>query len=211
MLHAAALAAGGDIAAAQRALADHPPGSAADALALIEILQTVQQRAPRADKKKLAEIELAVIANLSSKQPGLDDAARKQLASRRVETLIELDRRPEAVDELHALAEKYPRDGPIQEELAALLAASPDRADRDAALAKWRDVVAHCRPGSQRRYRAQFALARLQLDLGDSTQARSTIKRVEATHPALGGDELKARFLQLLAECEREIADGQKK
>jgi hypothetical protein len=213
MLHVAALAAGGNIAGAQQMLSQLPPGDAADGLALVEILQTIKQRAPRADQRKLAEVELASINGLASNQQDLDEATRKQLAGRRVETLIELDRRQEALEELRALAEKHPRDGPIQEDLATLLAKSSERDDREAALVKWRDVAAHCRPGSERWYRAQFALARLQFDLGDITRARATIKRVEAIYPELGGEELRARFLQLLAECEREIAGspGQKK
>jgi hypothetical protein len=41
----------------------------------------------------------------------------------------------------------------------------------------------------------------LELDLGSPAQARATIKLVEASQPEMGGAEMKARFRQLLAEC----------
>jgi tetratricopeptide (TPR) repeat protein len=210
LLQVAALAADGNLAAAEQTLKQLPPADPAAALQLVEMLETVRRRAARADKPKIAEVELAVIAGLSARQQDLDEAGQKQLAGLRVDILASLSRRPEALAELRTLAEKYPRDGAMQEKLATLLAEGEDRESREAALAKWREIAGHTRPGSERWYRAQFASARLQFDLDDSVQARATIKRVEANHPEMGGEELKARFLQLLAECEREIAAAQK-
>ena len=56
---------------------------------------------------------------------------------------------------------------------------------------------------AERWFRAHLALARLQLGLGSPEQARATIKLVEAAQPEMGGAEMKARFRQLLAECDR--------
>ncbi len=104
---------------------------------------------------------------------------------------------------LESLAKANPRDGQAQEDLASLLMSGDDDASLKAALTKWREVADNCRPGSPRWFRAHYAIARVQLDLGNVAQARSTLKRVESSNPDLGGAEMKPKFQQLLAECQR--------
>jgi uncharacterized protein HemY len=145
---------------------------------------------------------LAVIGDALAKQSELDDATIKGLMRQRAETLLESGDRDAALAALRTLADKYPRDGEVQEDLARQLMSSGDDQSRRAALVKWRDIAQHCRSGSARWVRAHFAIARLQLDGGDAGNARATIKLVEAAQPNMGGPEMKARFQQLLAECD---------
>jgi hypothetical protein len=198
-----ALAASGQQAAAQDLLGQIPIGSTSEALAMIDMLAAVKSRAPADSKRALAAIELTVIGDLLAKADQLEPDNIKSLARQRAGTLVDLGRRADAVAELRALAQKYPRDGQAQEDVAALLAEGGDAESLQAALVKWREVATHSRPGSERWFRAHFALARLQLELGSPAKARATIKLVQAGHPNLGGAEMKARFTQLLAECER--------
>jgi tetratricopeptide (TPR) repeat protein len=197
----AALAADGKIDQAEKLLAQTPIGTPADALAMVELLAAVSKRAAKDDKPPLAQLELTLIGDALAKGAELDPATVKQLTRRRVETLVDLGQRDEAIAALAALARQYPRDGEIQEQHAQLLTSGGDARSKQAAFTKWREVAAHCRAGSERWFRAHLALARLQLDLGNPAQARATIKMVESSQPAMGGAQMQARFRQLLAEC----------
>jgi TolA-binding protein len=199
----AALAASGQTSAADRMLKELPMGTTADALAMVELLATARQRANADGQGPLAQIELAAIEDLLAKRDELDAETVKKLGKRQFESLVELGRQGEAIEALKSLAEKYPRDGSLQEELAVRLAAGADADSLRAGLAKWRDVATHSRPGSPRWFRAHFAIARLQLNLGEKAQARATIRIVEASYPDFGDAEMNARFAQLLAETQR--------
>ncbi len=198
-----ALAATGQAAAAERLLKQLPIGPVDESVALAELLAVVKRRATSDDKRAVARVELAVIGDVLAKPEGLDAATIQKLARQRVDTLVDLDDRAGALAALRKLAGQYPRDGQLQEDLARLLSDTDDPTLRQAALLKWRDVAGHCRPGSERWFRAHLALARLQLAAGDPSQARATIRLVESSQPDLGGPETKAQFRQLLAECDR--------
>ncbi|MGD9720663.1 MAG: hypothetical protein AB7O59_16330 [Pirellulales bacterium] len=206
-----ALAADGQYAAAEKQLQQTSIGSAAESLALVEMLTGVSQRAASSDKRGVARLELTAIGDALARRSDLDAAAVKQLTRRQAAVHAELNDPQAALTVLRELARQYPRDGEVQEDLARALAASGDAESRQAALVKWRDVAAHCRPGSERWFRAQFALARLQFDLGHPEQARATIKLVAAGQPEMGGAEMRARFRQLLAECDQAPAARAKK
>ncbi|MEX2114121.1 MAG: tetratricopeptide repeat protein, partial [Pirellulales bacterium] len=198
-----ALAAAGQADQAESLLKQLPIGSADETVALIEMLSAVKQRVTSDDKRAVARVELAVIGDALAKPQGLSAEVIKNLARQRVETMVELGDREQALAALRKLSSEYPRDGQLQEELARLLTSGGDNVSRQAAALQWREVANHCRPGSERWFRAHLALARLQLELGNPSQARSTIRLVEASQPELGGPESKAQFRQLLAECDR--------
>lgn len=203
LLLVAALAADGQVDAAEKLLERQPIGSTDQSLALVDLLAAIGRRATSDEKRAVARIELTAIGDVLARPGELTLDVTKRLATRRVETLIELEECDQALTELRKLANEYPRDGQLQESLAQLLAEGGDEASRQAAARKWREVADHCRPGSERWFRAHLALARLQLELGNPSQARATVRLVEASQPDLGGPEMKAQFRQLLAECDR--------
>ena len=206
LLLVAALAADGQADAAQTLLARLPIGSVSESLSLVELLEAVGRRVTSDEKRAVAHVVLTAIGDVLARPGELTPEVVKRLATRRVEALIELDQRDQALAELRKLAGDYPRDGELQESLAQLLASGGDETSRQAAALKWREVADHCRPGSERWFRAHLALARLQLELGNPSQARATVRLVEASQPDLGGPEMKAQFRQLLAECDRASA-----
>ncbi len=197
------LAAGGQVAKAENLLRQIPIGTASDALAMVELLSAVKDRTASANKPAVARLELAVIGDVLVKRDELDAPTIKNLVRRRADTLLQLGQRDTALAALRELAKKYPRDGGVQEDVARLLSSGADAQSWRAAVAKWRDVAGHCRVGSDRWFRAHVALAETQLDLGEPAKARATIKLVESSRPEMGGAEMKARFRQLLAECNR--------
>ncbi len=198
-----ALAADGQVAQAEALLAQIPIGTASEVVAMVELLAAVKQRVASDDRRAVARIEATLIADALAKQGDLDEDTLKTLVRHQAQTLVELGQRAEAEAALGGLAKKYPRDGEVQEEFAVLLTSGTDRVSRESAMTKWRDVAQHCRPGSDRWFRAHLAVARLQLELGRPADAIATIKLVAAAQPELGGVEMKARFQQLLAECNR--------
>jgi tetratricopeptide (TPR) repeat protein len=193
----------GRVTEAQELLRSIPRGTPSDALALADALADERQRSSGDADGKLAAVELSVLDELLSKPDALERTTLHGASRRRAIALGEMGRRKEAIAELEALAKENPRDGQTQEDLASLLSAGSDAADLKRALAQWKAVAAKSRPGSPRWFRAHYAVASIELALGNSAQARSTIKRVEAAHRDLGGAEMKAKFERLLAESER--------
>jgi tetratricopeptide (TPR) repeat protein len=206
-----ALAAQGRIREAEELLNQIPAGSVDRSLAMIDTLTEVTDRAAADRKRGLAELQLVAIGDLLVRRDELDPMALNNISRLQAATLAEAGRRAQAIEVLESLAKENPRDGQTQEEIASLLAAGEDAVTLGAALAKWREVTGKSRPGSPRWFRAQWGVARTQLNLGNPAEARSTIKRVESAHPDFGGREMKARFQKLLVECERRPPDFSKK
>ncbi len=201
------LAAQGRIREAEELLKQIPIGSIERWLAMIDTLAELTDRAAANRKRPLAELQLVAIGDLLARRDELDPIAMQHVTRLQAVTLAQAGQRAPAIEVLESLAEQNPRDGQTQEELASLLTASEDSATLKMAVAKWREVAQKSRPGSPRWYRAHYGLARAQLSLDNPAQARFTIQQVERAHPDFGGKEMKARFQQLFAECERRTAD----
>jgi tetratricopeptide (TPR) repeat protein len=193
-----ALAAQGKQREAGELVEQLPRASAADQLALLEVLAAVRRRAEPDAAGKLADIELAVQDELLKDRSGLDAAARRAVSRERAAALAAAGRRTEALDALESLATANPRDGETQEALAQLLASGDD--DLEAAIAKWREVATRSRPGTPRWFRAHYELAHTQLRAGHPTDARATIDAVAAKYPDFGGVSWKGRFERLMSE-----------
>ncbi len=197
------LAARGRIAQAEDLLKQMPIDASADALAMALALADVRTRANGEAKRKLAALEIVAIDDLLLRRDEVDAPTVQRILRQRAEALADSGRRTEAIEALESLAKDNPRDGQTQELLASRLMAGGDAASLQAALVKWREVAAKSRPASPRWFRAHYGLARTQLELGERTQARLTIKRVESVGGDFGGGQLKARFQRLVAESQR--------
>jgi tetratricopeptide (TPR) repeat protein len=191
------------IAEADAVLRELAPQKNADR-GLLEALSAARDRV-KPVPPRLAELELLTADRLLARGE-LDAQVSALVARQRAAALAALGRRQEALESLETLARARPRDGDTQEALARLLATGSVN-ELPAALAKWRDVAAHSRPGTPRYFRAHYELARLQLGLGQSDEARATIDGVEARHPDLGGAATKARFERLRAELDTPRAE----
>ena len=203
-----ALAAQGRLDEAEELLKHVSFGAAAEALSLANMLSELTDRATGDGQRKLADLQLRTIDDLLAKRDTLAAATLEEVSHLRATALAKTGRRQEAIAELESLAERNPRDGQSQEQLASLLMAAGDTSGLEAAKVKWREIATKSRPGSPRWFRAHYGLARTQLDLGDAAPARSTVQRIESSHPDLGGPEMKTQFHKLLAECERQSAPG---
>jgi hypothetical protein len=196
----AALASRGRIERAEKVLEQIPIHATADALAVSQLLGDARGRSSGEAARKLAGLELTVLDDLLLARDRLDAKSLGAIKRQRAMALATAGRRREALAALRSLAVENPRDGQTQEDLAVVLAGG-SRDSQQAAVEQWRLVASKSRPGSPRWFRAQYGLARAQLDLGDAQQASTTIKLVAAAHPELGGPPMKASFEQLLAAC----------
>lgn len=180
-------------------LLDSLSASPGEALATLETLATVRRRHAGDDAgRKLAEVELKLENQLLDRRAELDSETLRSVQRRRALTLAETGRRQPGLEALQALAEEFPRDGQMHEDLATLLM-DGNEADIRAALVKWTQVAQKSRPGTPRFFRAYYGLAATQLKLGQRSEAVATVQAVAAKFPQLGGPELKPRFEQLLA------------
>ncbi len=128
-------------------------------------------------------------------------AAERTFQRIHAKALVEAGRDEEALAAYRALSAAYPRDGVIQEAYAQLLLGRDDRQSLETALAKWRELEKKSRSGSPRWFRAKYSIVWLHYRLGNKQQAAKIITLLQLLHPELGGPEMKARFVELLARC----------
>jgi tetratricopeptide (TPR) repeat protein len=198
-----AVAAQGRTADAETLLARIPMGDTADALAMAATLGELSRRAGGHRKRGLAEMRLRVLDDLAAKRDDAKPEERTQISRQRAAAMADAGRRAEAIATLEALAVDNPRDGQTQEDLATLWTDSGDAAELGKAGSKWREITLKSRPGTPRWFRANYGLARTQLESGRAADARATIKRVESAYADYGGAELKFKFQELLGQCDR--------
>jgi hypothetical protein len=103
------------------------------------------------------------------------------------------------------LSGAYPDDGRIQEGYAWLLLARQEGASREAALTKWREVEKKSPPGTDRWFRAKFAVALLHDLSNNRQQAEKIIRLVVILHPEprLRDRPVTAQFVELLSPAMR--------
>lgn len=199
-LRIAASVAADRVLQAAQAWEQSPLSAGPQSLWLVETLAELRGSAAADRRSAIARLELTIVDDLAGEAAKLAPATRLELERRRAELLAITGRRSEAVGSLTALASQHPSDGQTQEALAQLLGGG-DRFSVLQAVDKWREVAGKCRPGSPRWWRAHYGLARAQLDLGQTAECLATIKRVGGTPGDFGGEEMKARFVQLKREC----------
>jgi len=198
-----ALAGQGRLKDAASMLEQISAGSPDDLLDMLDGLsRTAAARSPKL-RHELAELQLAAAALLKPRRAQLGEKAQRRLGRIEAAALTDSGRATEALALLERLAKQYPRDGQVQEDLAALLAASDEQDTLRLALKKWRDIEQKSQPGSARWFRANLALAQTHLKHKSKPDARTIIKLVQSAHPDFGGPELREKFLKLLAECEK--------
>jgi len=175
----------------------------AQLLKLLDRLASTSSRAASRTRQDLAALQLDVIQRLAASQAGLTSDQKQQLERLRAESLVQLGRREEALAAYAALAKSLPNNGSVQEAYAELLSQSDDKASREAGLAKWRQIAAKSPPRSERWCKAKYAVASLQLQLGDAGAAATLCRYLLETPPGLAGTGWEERFKKLLRDCEK--------
>ena len=170
-------------------------------MALLEGLGRVAKEARPAVRTELAELQLRTIDLLQNGRTPLAQTQRQSLEKLRAKALADAGRSGAALQQYHALAKKYPRDGAIQEDYVELLMMQDDRSSLAAALAKSRELESRSPPQSERWFRAKYTVALLHYRLGNKQQAAKIIRLLQLLHPELGGPVLKAKFEALLKRC----------
>ncbi len=170
-------------------------------LLLVEGLGKIARQSAPAVRRELAELELQAAELLRAQRSDLSADDRKAFDLAYAQALATAQRRDEALKLLAGLAEASPRDGTVQEAYAQLLLDGADKTSWQAALTRWRAIEKKCRTGSDRWLRSMYSQALALERLKQKPQALQLIKLTAAQHPALGGPELKAKFLELQKRC----------
>lgn len=197
----AALAAQGRRQEAADLLARISGGPSQDLMSLLESLERLSETARPDVRAELAALELRALELLQPRRAQLDPATLQTLERLTAAALADAGRLQEAQAAYESLAQTYPRDGKIQEALAALLTSRSDAASLQAARARWLEILARCQDGSPRWFRAEYNIALIDYRLGRSDRALAIIRRIELLYPTMGGPELKSQFAALAARC----------
>ncbi|HEV3345239.1 MAG TPA: tetratricopeptide repeat protein, partial [Pirellulales bacterium] len=169
-------------------------------LVLIEGLQRSAEKGLPKVKRELAELQLQAAKRLQARVADLPADDRRKFQRAYVSALEAAGRRDEALAAARELADRFPRDGEIQEEYARLLVDSGDRKALEKAAARWRDIAQKTRQGSDRWLRAMFYQAVAARRLGNRDQAARLVKFTESLVPDLGGAKMKAKFHELVED-----------
>ncbi|OHB83326.1 MAG: hypothetical protein A2V98_08155 [Planctomycetes bacterium RBG_16_64_12] len=151
-------------------------------------------------RAELAALELSAVELLRARREELSPSAQRSLDRIAAQALADVGRTDAALDAYDWLAKAYPDDGEIQEGYARLLLSRPDRASLEAALAKWREVERKSRQGSNRWFRAKYAVALVHDRSNHKEQAEKMIRLLAVLHPQprLRDREATAQFAELL-------------
>lgn len=172
-------------------------------LGMLTALQRVAATAPAGVRSELATLQLGAVELLRPQRSQLRPADQRTVDRLHAQALADAGRTDDAQEAFRWLANTYPRDGEIQEAYAQLLATRRDRPSLELALARWRDLEEKSKTQTPRWFRAKYHVAELHYRLGNPEQATKIITLLQVLHPELGGPELKARFLDLLARCQK--------
>lgn len=186
--------------AARKLLEQLGDASAGDLLALVDRLTAVANRARAETRPGIAELQLQTVARLRSKSGELKPPQLAALERIEAQALATAGKRTEALAAFAKVAAARPQDGEIQEAYAELLAANADKSALEQALGQWRRVAAKSPPQSPRWYRAKYAVAELQMKLGDREAARQLLQYLLETPPGLADHE-RPRFEALLKQA----------
>jgi tetratricopeptide (TPR) repeat protein len=151
----------------------------------------------------LAGLQLRTVELLQPRRAELTPSQLHNLDRIAAEALVNIGQVDEALRAYTKLALALPNNGDVQEGYARLLAAQPDRVSLEIGLTKWRELAKRTPEGTDRWFRAKYAVARLHLRMNDKQKALKMIQLLELLHPELGGPRMKARFDQLREECRR--------
>lgn len=176
-------------------------GSKERLLAVLEGLAALAVEASPEVRGELASLQLQTI-DLLRRQADLftaDQLLTLQRLSARA--LRDAGRTADALAAYEQLAQKYPDDGAVQEELAGMLTLANDRRSVERALGLWRTIEKRSPAATPRWFRAKYSVALLHYRLGNPEQARKIIALVQLLHPEMGGTKQKADFLALLKQC----------
>lgn len=195
-----ALAAHGRTDEAEQGLTELTGLAPSSVLRMLERLSRVASATQSPVAERLAQLQVQTAAWLDRHQAELSEADGARLRRLQARSLTAAGQFDAAREVFQQLAEAHPDDGELQEEYAAWLLERGDRPSVEAALQRWREVERRSRAGSDRWFRAKYALASAHQMLGNKDQAAKIITVTQVLHPELGGPVMKARFLKLLEQ-----------
>jgi len=163
-----------------RQISAGPPGQLLD---MVEGLSRVGVTAGPRVRAELADLQLRAVELLRPRRDELSRSGQRTLDRVAAQALADVGRTDAALDAYRWLVKTYPDDGEIQEGYARLLLTRQDRGSPEAALAEWRNVERKSRPGTDRWFRAKFAVALLHYLSNNTQQAEKIIRLLGVLHP----------------------------
>ncbi len=176
-------------------------GNPEQILVMLDGLSRLAAGAAPEVREEIAGIQLRAVGMLESRKADLGPAVQRMLARIHAQALADDGQTGAALAAFQSLAERYPRDARIQEGYAQLLLGQPDRPSLEAALARWRELERNTQEGSDLWFRAKYGVALAHARLGHKQKAAQILTQLEVLHPELGGEEMAARFRDLLRRC----------
>lgn len=179
-----------------------------DADQLVELLDDLKSLLSGEDRAQdqtvlaaTAQLALEVDERVKAHSTDLTAAEQSRYQQARAAALAAADQTDEALREYDQLIERNPTDAALRLARAELLLASDQLGRLRLALDAWRDLEKHSRQGGQRWLRSRLGQAETLLRLGRNEEAARLIRLTQALHPELGGEEIKQRFSEVLAQC----------
>jgi hypothetical protein len=171
-------------------------------LPLLNNLSRIATRLRADQQTTLAQVQLQVIEQLQTQTKQLTASQQTELKRLRAATLAQAGDRTKALEAYAALVEAETQNGELQEAYATLLARGTDNTSLTQSLARWRTIAAKSPPREDRWYRAKYAVADLQLRLGEHQSALTLVRYLLETPPGIPDEAWKRRFETLRSTLE---------
>jgi hypothetical protein len=174
-----------------------------DLLRIVEALFHVPRDSRSATPRDLAELRLEAVESLSRVRKQLAAAEQRRLDVCLVQAYLDTGQFRKALEQHDAVAAQAGRDPALLRRLAEVVSTCQRPECRQKAQAAWRKLEAALTPGGADWFQARFQVASLTLELDQRDECRKLIGVTRLLYPDLGGDDLRAKFLDLQRRCEK--------
>lgn len=150
--------------------------------------------------RQLSQLQLALFERSAPQRARLNAAQQVSWDLAHGKALAAAGKQGQAEQLLKSLAAARKESAQVQQTLAEVLMAGPQRESWQSAQLQWRRVLARARPQGQLWYEAKYGIALCYFKLGEKQEAAARIEYLQATS-GLPVGSLKQQFLDLLAKC----------
>ena len=168
---------------------------------LLSSLAELGRRSPPDARRAVAAVQLKAIDLIQSRRGELSAEARRRLDHMRADALLSAGRRDEALAAYSSLAAADDSDTAAHEGCARALAGSSQAADWERALSHWGESQKGRPPGSTEWFRAQLAMAELELKLGRRTAGARRLRLIERQYSDSLAAEIREELQRLMRQA----------
>ena len=174
----------------------------AELLRILDGLSKVVSTASETSRRNLGELQLRAAEQLSAHRSELTAPEQRHLDECLASAFVETGQSRRAIELYALLLKTSPRDKSLLNAYADVLERCGTMTCLKTALATWKTLESLSAAGSDEWLAARFHVCQVLFRTHDIAACRKLLKTTRLLYPKLGDEKLKARFVELEANCE---------